>query len=90
MHLAHRADGAVPNPFAQQARGFRSLVADGNLRGYPGLPRNLGKPPCFVDGVRQRLLAENVFALFHGRSCNRGVQIVRRAHHHGIDVFLFF
>src|SRR5207253_5860431 len=32
--FAHRTDGAIPNPFTEQAGGFGGLVTDSDLSGY--------------------------------------------------------
>ena len=90
VHFANRSDGAVPNPLAKQAGGFRSLVADGNLGRHARFARHFGDPPRFIDRVSERFLAENVFALFHRRRGNDGVQIVCAADNNGIHVLLFF
>ena len=89
MDFAHGTDGAVPNPLAKQTCSFRGLIADGNLRGHARLARDLGDLPRFGNGVGEGLLAEDVFAFFHRRRGDDGVEMVRRADHNGVYVFLF-
>src|SRR6185295_9777121 len=86
--LAHRPNGAVPNPFAEQAGGFGGLVCDCDLSGHAGFLRDLGDASRLVDGVRQRLLAENMFALLHRHSGDGRVQVVGGAHDNRVQIFL--
>ena len=67
LDLADRPDGACPNPFAQLASRLGGLVGNGNLSGNSGLPGNFCDAPRFVNGMSEWLLAENMFAFFHGR-----------------------
>src|SRR5260370_4839842 len=86
--FAHRADGTVPNPFAEQASGLGGLVANGNLSGDAGFTRDFGEAARFIDGVGQRLLAEDVFALLHRRSGDGGMKMVRGADNDGVEIVL--
>ena len=86
--FAHRPDRAVPNPFAEQAGGFGGLVADGNLRGNARFASDFSDAARFIDGVRQRLLAKNMFALLHCGSGDGGMKMVRSANNDGVDVLL--
>src|SRR5207247_560573 len=54
--LPHRTDGAVPNPFAEEARGFRSLIAHGDLRCGARLARDFGHASRFINRSRHWLL----------------------------------
>src|SRR5215469_11286453 len=65
FHFAHGPDRSSPDPLAKLAGGFRCLIRDCNLRRDSGLAGDFGDAARFVDGVRERFLAENVFALLH-------------------------
>ena len=90
VHFADGADGASPDPFAKEASVFGSLIANGDLRGDAGFASDIGDAAGFVDGVRERLLAENVFVLTHGRGGDGGVEMVGGADDDGIEIFFFF
>ena len=42
---------------------------------------------AFADGVGQRLLDEDVFAGLAGVDGGQRVPVVRRGHHHGVEIF---
>ena len=42
---------------------------------------------AFADGVRQRLLHEHVLARLAGLDGGQRVPVVRRGHHHGVEIF---
>src|SRR5437016_4065992 len=86
--FAHRPDGAVPNPFTEQAGGFRRLVTNCDLSCHASFASDFGKAPRLIDRVRQRLLAKDVFALLHGRRGDGRMQVVGGAHNHGVEVLL--
>src|SRR5256885_11566541 len=50
--FAHWPNCAIPNPFTQQARGFRGLIRDSDLSGHAGIARDFGHAAGFIDGVR--------------------------------------
>src|SRR6185369_8705982 len=54
--LPHRTDGAIPNPFAKESRGFRGLVAHDDLRGDTRFARHFGHATRFINCSRHRLL----------------------------------
>ena len=64
-----------------------ALVA--HLRGNLVLARCLGHFPSFIHGVRQRFLAIDVFAHFHGQERGRRVHVVRCGHRHRVDALAF-
>ena len=90
VHFADGADGAGPYPFTEEASVFGSLIANGDLRGDAGFAGDIGDAAGFVDGVREGLLAENVFVFAHGRGGNGGVEMVGGADDDGVEVFFFF
>src|SRR6185437_15372381 len=90
LYFANWADCARPDPFAEKARIFRSLISDGDLRGNSGFLRHFSHAVGFIDRVRQRLLTEHVFAFFHGRNRRGCVKIVSCADDHRVQIFLLF
>ncbi len=88
MYFADRANGAVPNPFAQETRGFGGLIPNRNLRGDAGLAGDFGHAARFINGVGERLLAKNMFAFFHGGDGDCCVQIVGGADDDCVNIFL--
>jgi len=65
------------------------LIADGDLRGDAGFAGDVGYAAGFVDGVRERLLAENVFVFTHGRGGDGGVEMVGSADDDSVEIFFF-
>src|SRR5580658_31387 len=88
LDLAHRANRAIPNPFAELASRFRRLVAHRNLRGYAGFARNFSNAPRLINGVGQRLLAKNMFAFPHRSGRHSRMKIVGSTHDNGVDILL--
>ena len=88
MDLAHRADGAVGEPFVDEpvALEGHSLVA--HLGGDFGLARRLRHRSGLVNRAGQRLLAIDMLAQLDGRDGDDGVRVIRRGDHHGIDALL--
>ena len=86
--FTHWPNCAIPNPFTQQARGFRGLIRDSDLSGHAGIARDFGHAAGFIDGVGQRLLAKDMLALLHRRHGYGRVQVVGGAHDNGIEVLV--
>ena len=89
MHFADGANRAGPNPFAEDTSVFGSLIADGDLSGDSGFPSDFRDAARFVNCVRERLLAKNVFAFAHGCCSDDGVKMVGGTDNDSIDVLLF-
>src|SRR5262249_42036701 len=68
VDFADGTNGAGPNPFAEKARVFGGLIADGDLCGHAGFTRDFRDATGLVNRMSERLLAKDVFALAH--SCS--------------------
>ena len=88
IHLAHLADGAVPDPFTNRPQVIRRVALDAHLRHQPQLLRRLGQQAGFIYIVRERFLAIDMFAGLHGGHGNQCVRVIRRGDKHRLNVFL--
>ena len=86
VHLVDVANGAGPNPLAEPPPSFRFATLIAQLRGHLVLPCGQGKLARFVNAVRQRLFAVDVFAELNRHHRGRRVMIVGRADKHRIDL----
>ena len=71
---------------AAEIAGGGPLVA--HLRGDLVVAGELGQHAGLVQRMRERLLHEAVFAVPHGHGGGQGVDVVRRAHRHGVDALV--
>jgi len=90
IDLAHRADGAGPDPLADQAQAFRGMPLNTHLGDHARLLGRLGQHARLVDVMGQRLLAEDMLAGLHRRHRDHRVSVVGRGDEHRVDVLLFF
>src|SRR5439155_21798771 len=81
-------DCASLDEFRQPAGSFRSLSLVSHLRSHFVLASRFGNSPRFPDGMRQRLLATNMFAMLHRSHAHKRVQMIGRADNHSIDSLL--
>ena len=89
IDLADLADGAVPNPFADEADAFAGVALVAHLSGEFALARGLGQGAGLVDIVSERFLEVNVFAGLEGGQGDDGMGVVGRGDHDRLDVLLF-
>jgi hypothetical protein len=57
-----------------------------HLRHELMLSSKLGKPASLDNGVRKRLFTINVLPQLHRHRSGRRMGVVRRRHHHGVDL----
>ena len=88
MHLAHRPDGAVGEPFVDEPVAFERHALVAHLGGDLGRARRLCHGPRLIDRARQGLLAIDVLAVLDGRDGDDGVVVIRRGDHHRINALL--
>jgi hypothetical protein len=88
MNLAHRADGARPNHFAQPAVAFARMPLVAHLRNHSVFARRQRQLARFPDRVRQRLLAINMFARRHRQHRRRPVLMIRDGDAHRVQRLL--
>ena len=62
MHFAHGADRSVADQFDDPPHAAERVALIAHLRDDVHFVRNLAHPPRFVDRMRERLLAVDVFA----------------------------
>ena len=82
------ADGPVADPLEQQAAGLEGVPLVAHLCDDVLLLGGFGHLTALIHRVGQRLLAVYMLAVLHrGDGCDR-VIVVRRAHHHGVDLLV--
>ena len=84
--LAHFAQDAALDQFdgAAESRFRRTLIA--HLRDHFGGEGGFAEDAGFAHRAGERLFAEDVFAVLHGRHGGDGMGVIRRRDHHGIDL----
>ncbi|MCR4415328.1 MAG: hypothetical protein NUV77_23190 [Thermoguttaceae bacterium] len=82
------ADGAVPDPLAEDADRLERVPLVAQLRDDVVLFGGLHQRAALVDRMGQGFLAIDVFAAPDGRHGGHGVEVVGRGHHHGVDLLL--
>ena len=90
VDLVDVADGAVPDPFADEARAFAGVALVAHLGDDLGLLGGLGQEPGFLDGVGQGLLDIDVLAQLDGGHGDDGVVVVGGRHGDGVDALFLF
>src|SRR5437773_720319 len=89
MDFANLADRSGPNDFAQLAIAYARMTLVTHLRRDFVFTRGKGESASFINGVRKRFLAINVFAHRNGEHRSGRVMMIGRAYSDGIE-FLFF
>ena len=90
VDLEDVADGAVPDPLADEPRAFLRMALVAHLGDDLGLLGGLGQDAGFLDGMRQGLLDVNVLAQLDGGHGDDGVVVVGDRHGDGVDALFLF
>lgn len=90
MHFFDLADDAIADELNGHAIMADRVDLDAHLGDQPFFMRELGKRARFVEIVRERFLAINMFAELHRAHSGRRVHVVGQRNIHGIDVFALF
>ena len=86
MDLADLADGPVPDPLVEEAGALSGVALVPHLGDEVPLLRFLAQKAGLLDGVGERLLAEDVLAHLHGRHRYDGVIVVGHRDGDGVEV----
>ena len=88
MHLAHRPDGAVGEPFVDEPVALESHSLVAHLRGHFCLPRRERQRARLLHGAGERLLTINVSSELDRHHARRSMVVVRYAHCDCVQRFL--
>jgi len=86
VDFAHRPDDSGLNTFDGPRRPSAALALVAHLGDDAGFLRQIAEVARLVNGLRQRLLAIDVFAQPHGMGFGDGVEVIRRGNGHGVNV----